>query len=74
MTGALSRPRWPWIPIVLGTYAALLLRFRQSAAALLVWPAALAALIATSLGGGLAGLSGRSLVWRGRAIGGSAPS
>ena len=59
---------------VTGTYAGLLVRFRQSATALLVWPAALAAVIATSLGGGLAGITGRRLFWRGRAVGGSAPS
>jgi hypothetical protein len=60
--------------VVSATYGGLLLRFGQSALALAAWPAALAALIAASIAGGLAGLTGRALLWRGRAVGGSAPS
>jgi glycosyltransferase involved in cell wall biosynthesis len=55
-------------------YGRLLAGFRQSALALVVWPATLAVVVAVSAGGGLAGLTGRTLTWRGRPVGGVAPS
>ncbi len=68
-----------WLPAVAlaavsGTFALLLRRFEQGWAALAIWPAMLALLLATSLFGGLAGLSGRSIDWRGRAVGGTGAS
>ena len=56
------------------TYAGLLIRFRQSLAALAAWPPALWSLLAIAVGGGVSGLLGRELAWRGRPVGGSAPS
>ena len=56
------------------TYAGLLIRFRQSVAALAAWPPALWSLLAIAVGGGVSGLLGRELAWRGRPVGGSAPS
>lgn len=56
------------------TYAGLLLRFRQGLAALLVWPAALWSVLVIAVAGGVSGLLGRELAWRGRPVGGRAPS
>ena len=56
------------------TYAGLLARFRQSVAAIVAWPPALWSLLAIAVGGGVSGLLGRELAWRGRPVGGSAPS
>ena len=44
MTGALTRPRWPWVPIALGTYAALLAVLPDAARLALIAPLALIAL------------------------------
>jgi chlorobactene glucosyltransferase len=60
--------------VVGATFAGLLLRFRQRWSALGVWPLALASLLAIALAGGFAGLLGRELRWRGRPVGGRAPS
>jgi chlorobactene glucosyltransferase len=62
------------IVVVGATYAGLLLRFRQRVAALVVWPVALWSLLAIAVGGGVSGLLGRELAWRGRPVGGKAPS
>jgi hypothetical protein len=62
------------LAVVTATYAALLARFRQGLLGLAVWPFGLAVLIATAVGGGIAGLRGLPLEWRGRAVGGAAPS
>ena len=62
------------IVLVGATYAGLLVRFRQRLAALLVGPLALWSLLAIALAGGVAGLLGRELAWRGRPVGGRAPS
>lgn len=56
------------------TYAGLLGRFRQARAALAVWPLALCSLLVVAIGGGVSGLLGRELAWRGRPVGGRAPS
>ena len=72
-----SAAAWPVavaLAAVSGTFALLLRRFEQGWAALAIWPAMLALLLATSLFGGLAGLSGRSIDWRGRAVGGTGAS
>lgn len=62
------------IVVVGATYGGLLLRFRQGLAALAAWPPALWALLAIAVGGGVSGLLGRELAWRGRPVGGRAPS
>ncbi len=62
------------IVLVGGTFAALLVRFRQQRAALAIWPLALWGLLGVALAGGVSGLLGRELSWRGRAVGGRAPS
>lgn len=62
------------IVLVGATYAALLVRFRQRLAALVVWPLALWSLLAIAVAGGVSGLLGRELAWRGRPVGGRAPS
>jgi len=62
------------IVLVGGTFAALLVRFRQRRAALAVWPLALWGLLGVALVGGVSGLLGRELSWRGRPVGGRAPS
>lgn len=60
------------IAVVTATFGGLLLRFRQRAAALLVWPLSLGLLVAISLRAGVRGLLGRPVRWRGRAVGGAA--
>lgn len=62
------------IVLVGATYAGLLGRFRQGRAALVAWPVALWSLLAIAVGGGVSGLLGRELAWRGRPVGGRAPS
>jgi hypothetical protein len=62
------------IVVVGATYAGLLARFRQSVAALAAWPPALCSLLAIAIAGGVSGLLGRELAWRGRPVGGRAPS
>lgn len=62
------------IVVVGATFAALLRRFRQRLDALLVWPLALWGLLGIALAGGVSGLLGRELAWRGRPVGGRAPS
>lgn len=62
------------IVVVGATYAGLLARFRQSMAALAAWPPALCSLLAIAIAGGVSGLLGRELAWRGRPVGGRAPS
>jgi len=62
------------IVLVGGTFAALLDRFAQRRAALAVWPLALWGLLGVAIAGGLSGLLGRELSWRGRPVGGRAPS
>ena len=62
------------IAITTATQAGLLRRFRQSLAALVAWPIALASVLAISVAAGISGLAGRPVSWRGRAVGGTAPS
>jgi len=62
------------IALVGVTFAGLLVRFRQGLGALLVWPLTLWALLAIAVAGGVSGLLGRELAWRGRPVGGRAPS
>ena len=62
------------IVVVGATYAGLLARFRQSRVALVAWPPALWSLLGIAVSGGVSGLLGRELAWRGRPVGGRAPS
>lgn len=62
------------IVVVGATYAGLLARFRQSLTALAAWPPALWSLLGIAVSGGVSGLLGRELAWRGRPVGGRAPS
>lgn len=62
------------IGVVGATFGALLVRFGQRRDALWVWPLALCGLLGVALLGGLSGLLGRELSWRGRPVGGRAPS
>jgi len=62
------------IVLVGATFAGLLRRFAQRPGALAVWPLALTSLLAIAIAGGVSGLLGRELSWRGRAVGGRAPS
>jgi chlorobactene glucosyltransferase len=62
------------IVLVGATFAGLLRRFAQDPRACLVWPLALGSLLALAIAGGVSGLLGRELSWRGRAVGGRAPS
>jgi GT2 family glycosyltransferase len=73
-TGAERMLALATIVLVGATFAGLLVRFRQRRAALLVWPLALWALLGIALAGGVSGLLGRELAWRGRPVGGRAPS
>lgn len=62
------------IALVGATFAGLLVRFGQRLGALVVWPLALTGLLAVAIAGGVSGLLGRELAWRGRPVGGRAPS
>ncbi|MBY0276790.1 glycosyltransferase [Candidatus Binatia bacterium] len=62
------------IVVVGATYAGLLARFRQRLVALAAWPPALWSLLGIAVSGGVSGLLGRELAWRGRPVGGRAPS
>ena len=62
------------IVVVGATYAGLLARFRQGLVALVAWPPALWSLLGIAVSGGVSGLLGRELAWRGRPVGGRAPS
>jgi chlorobactene glucosyltransferase len=62
------------IVVVGATFAGLLVRFRQRLSALAVWPLALWSLLVIAVAGGVSGLLGRELAWRGRPVGGGAPS
>jgi hypothetical protein len=73
-TGAERMLALATIVLVGATFAGLLVRFRQRRAALLMWPLALWALLGIALAGGVSGLLGRELAWRGRPVGGRAPS
>lgn len=77
--GAGQTGAWALLPpvalaAVTTTWAALLRRFGQAREALFCWPATLGLLLLISLAGGLAGIAGRPLDWRGRAVGGSGAS
>jgi len=77
--GAGQPGAWALLPlvalaVVTTTWAALLRRFGQAREALFCWPATLGLLLLVSLAGGFAGIAGRPLDWRGRAVGGSGAS
>lgn len=77
--GAGQPGAWALLPlvalaIVTVTWAALLRRFGQAREALLCWPATLGLLLFVSLAGGIAGIAGRPIDWRGREVGGSGAS
>jgi len=77
--GAGQPGAWSLLPfvalaVVTATWAALLRRFGQAREALLCWPATLGMLLLVSLAGGLAGIAGRPIDWRGREVGGSGAS
>ncbi|MFM7737093.1 MAG: glycosyltransferase family 2 protein, partial [Alphaproteobacteria bacterium] len=77
--GAGQPGAWALLPlvalaIVTVTWAALLRRFGQAREALFCWPATLGLLLFVSLAGGIAGIAGRPIDWRGREVGGSGAS